>query len=131
MEYYKKMSHFPRVSILGNTQRPLGKLIFELDMLSIVVILTLIENVEFSISHQRKHLFPRAMLSEIKYDIPSYIYFNYNLPLEIKDTLLEINLSCSLMTSFILFNNIISLIFLFLLLKYNNKQGILNVTSLI
>ena len=57
---------FPRVNTLGNTQRSSEKLIFKWGIPSIVVVLSLIGNIEFPMSRQRKKLFPSALPSEIE-----------------------------------------------------------------
>ena len=81
---------FPRANTLGvgNTQRPLEKLIFERGMPSTVAVLSLIGNVEFPTSRRRKKLFPSALPSEMelnalgkKINKPGYFYFHLQLAL--------------------------------------------------
>lgn len=57
---------FPRANTLGNTQNLSEKFIFEWDMPSILVVLSLFRNVEFLMSRRRKKLFPKVSPSKIE-----------------------------------------------------------------
>ena len=57
---------FPRANTLENTQSLSEKLIFEWDMSSILVVLSLIRNVEFPMSRRRKKLFLRVSPSKME-----------------------------------------------------------------